>query len=102
VALNGVANARLLAECGFERVFVPPAPGDAGCALAAALYADRIYFGTRDRPIPDHPFWGPTIDGDALSRAATDDGLGVEIVDGGPLVEAVVHALVGSRIALGA
>ena len=44
VALNGVANARILAESGFERVFVPPAPGDAGCALGAALYADRIYF----------------------------------------------------------
>ena len=43
VALNGVANARILAESGFERVFVPPAPGDAGCALGAALYADRIY-----------------------------------------------------------
>ena len=41
VALNGVANARILAESGFERVFVPPAPGDAGCALGAALYADR-------------------------------------------------------------
>src|ERR1051326_4846399 len=27
VALNGVANARILAEAGFERVFVPAAPG---------------------------------------------------------------------------
>jgi carbamoyltransferase len=37
VALNGAANARLLAESGFERIFVPPAPGDAGCAIGAAL-----------------------------------------------------------------
>src|SRR5262249_52896177 len=37
VALNGVANRRILTESGFERVFVPPAPGDAGCALGAAL-----------------------------------------------------------------
>ena len=29
VALNGVANTRILAESGFERLFVPPAPGDA-------------------------------------------------------------------------
>src|SRR5207248_9820861 len=28
VALNGVANARILAESGFARMFVPPAPGD--------------------------------------------------------------------------
>ena len=56
VALNGVANARVLAESGFERVFVPPAPGDAGCALGAALYADRLHFGRPDRETPDHPF----------------------------------------------
>src|SRR5262249_18464747 len=56
VALNGVANARILAESGFERVFVPPAPGDAGCALGAALYADRVYFGNPDCHVPDHPF----------------------------------------------
>ena len=62
VALNGVANARILAESGFERVFVPSAPGDAGCALGAALYADRIYFGNPDRDVPDHPFWGPAVD----------------------------------------
>src|SRR5256886_16091715 len=49
VALNGVANARILAESGFERLFIPPAPGDAGCALGAALYADRIYFGNPHR-----------------------------------------------------
>jgi len=57
VALNGVANARILAESGFERVFVPSAPGDSGCALGAALYADRIYLGNADRDVPDHPFW---------------------------------------------
>src|SRR5213592_3628490 len=72
VALNGVANTRILAESGFERVFVPSAPGDAGCALGAALYADRIYFGNPDRPIPDHPFWGPVIDTDDLARIAQE------------------------------
>src|SRR3989440_4335507 len=45
VALNGVANARILTESGFERVFVPRAPGDAGCALGAGLFAHRIHFG---------------------------------------------------------
>src|SRR5262249_17248334 len=70
VALNGVANARILAESGFTRVFVPAAPGDAGCALGAALYADRVYFAQPDRDMPDHPFWGPTVDSKDLLRAA--------------------------------
>jgi carbamoyltransferase len=75
VALNGCANARLLAESGFERLFVPPAPGDAGCALGAALYADRIHFRQPDRIIPDHPFWGPKVDPNELSAIAVEDGL---------------------------
>jgi carbamoyltransferase len=37
VALNAVANARLLRESGFERISVHPAAGDAGGALGAAI-----------------------------------------------------------------
>lgn len=39
VALNCVANARLLREGPFERVWIQPAAGDAGSALGAALWA---------------------------------------------------------------
>ena len=39
VALNCVANTRLVAEAGFERVWVQPAAGDAGTALGGALAA---------------------------------------------------------------
>jgi carbamoyltransferase len=89
VALNGVANMRILAESGFERVFVPPAPGDAGCALGAALYADRIHFGRPDRDVPDHPFWGPMIEPATLLRLAEEDGLAVEQVGDHQLIEEV-------------
>ena len=98
VALNGVANARILAESGFERLFVPPAPGDAGCALGAALYADRIHFGNPDRPFPDHPFWGPGIEPDELSRIGGEDGLGVETLDDASLIARTVEDLAAGRI----
>ena len=98
VALNGVANARILAESGFERVFVPPAPGDAGCALGAALYADRIYFKNPDRDVPDHPFWGPTVDTGELAIAAAQDGQSVEEMDDAPLIERVADDLAAGRI----
>lgn len=39
VALNCVANSRVAAESGFDRVWVQPAAGDAGGALGAALFA---------------------------------------------------------------
>ncbi|KQY92796.1 carbamoyl transferase [Caulobacter sp. Root1455] len=98
VALNGVANARILAESGFERLFVPPAPGDAGSALGAALYADRIHFGTPDRDVPDHPFWGPSIDDDQLARLAGEDGLPSTTLDDAALVEQTADDLAAGRV----
>ena len=98
VALNGVANARILAESGFERVFVPPAPGDAGCAMGAALYADRIYFHNADRDVPDHPFWGPPVDAAELARAAREDGHDVDELDETTLIERTADDLAAGRI----
>jgi len=98
VALNGVANARILAESGFERVFIPPAPGDAGCALGAALYADRIHFGNPDRDMPDHPFWGPTVDGGELARHAREDGHLIDELDDRMLIDQIADDLMGGSI----
>jgi carbamoyltransferase len=98
VALNGVANHRILQESGFERIFVPPAPGDAGCALGAALYADRIHFGNPDREFPDHPFWGPAVKADELARLAREDRLPVGEYDDQELIERVAMDLAAGRI----
>jgi carbamoyltransferase len=98
VAQNGVANARILAESGFERVFVPPAPGDAGCALGAALFADRIYFRNPDHDFPDHPFWGPAVQAEELAQAAREDGQSVEMVDDEWLVDRVAGELAAGHI----
>jgi carbamoyltransferase len=99
VALNGRANARLLAASGFERVLVPPAPGDAGCALGAALYADRVHFGRPDRDVPDHPFWGPRVAGAELGRLAAEDGLAYEAArDAGALYARVAGALAQGQV----
>ncbi len=44
VALNCVANGKLLERKIFENVFIQPAAGDAGGALGAALAANYLYF----------------------------------------------------------
>jgi carbamoyltransferase len=38
VAMNCVANSRILAESPFQRVFIPPDPGDGGTAVGTSLY----------------------------------------------------------------
>jgi carbamoyltransferase len=98
VALNGVANARILTEAGFDRVFVPPAPGDAGCALGAALYADRIYFRNPDRDVADHPFSGPVVDHLQLARVAREDSQTVDELDEALLVNRITDDLAAGRI----
>jgi carbamoyltransferase len=52
VALNCVANGRLLREGPFERVWVQPAAGDAGGALGAALAVYHGYLGQPRDPDP--------------------------------------------------
>lgn len=99
VALNGVANARILRESGFGNVYVPCAPGDGGCALGAALYADRIHFRRPHREVQSHPYLGGDIDERELARVAREDGLPVtQAADERALLEKVADALARGRV----
>jgi carbamoyltransferase len=96
--LNCVTNARILTESGFERVLVPPAPGDAGCALGCALYADRIHFGNPDREVPDHPFWGPDVNGRELAQVASEDGQPIDEIEDGVLIDRTADDLAAGLV----
>ena len=58
VALNSVANSRILRETGFEELFVQPSAGDGGGALGAALWADNMLLGNPRRFCMEHAYWG--------------------------------------------
>jgi len=47
VALNCVANGRILRECPFDDIWIQPAAGDAGGALGAALFVWYRYLGNQ-------------------------------------------------------
>ena len=65
VALNCVANGRLLREGPFERLWIQPAAGDAGGALGAAL---AVVYGMRDET--GGPLTPRTVNGmDAMAGA---------------------------------
>lgn len=42
VALNCVANGKMLARTPFENIFIQPAAGDAGCAIGCAYYGYHV------------------------------------------------------------
>lgn len=58
VALNSVANGRIIRELPFENVWIQPAAGDSGGALGAALYAYHVLLGQPRRFVQEHNYWG--------------------------------------------
>jgi carbamoyltransferase len=93
VALNAVANARIAREAGFARVFVPPAAGDAGGALGAALLGARDLGDPRPPPLATAAL-GEPFDGGAAVDLARELGLT-------PRAVADPDAAVAERIAAG-
>jgi carbamoyltransferase len=68
VALNCVANGRLLREGPFDNIWIQPAAGDAGGALGAALFTWHQLMGAERRPQPTD-----SMQGALLGPAFTDD-----------------------------
>ena len=75
VALNCVANGRILREGPFEQLFVQPAAGDAGgCLGAAALAHVRLTGTSPERKRMLHAFLGPRPEtGEIASLLADTD-----------------------------
>ncbi len=69
VALNCVANGRILDESGFRELFIQPAAGDNGTALGAALWVEHQILGRPRRFVMRHAYTGPQFD-EAACRAA--------------------------------
>lgn len=64
VALNCVANSKLINSNVFENVYVPPDPGDGGGAMGAALYASMLF----DKAVPEviTPYLGKSYSSNEL------------------------------------
>ncbi|MCA9521873.1 MAG: carbamoyltransferase [Myxococcales bacterium] len=81
VALNCVANGRVLREGPFEGLFVQPASGDAGGALGAALYVWHQVLGNALEPAPEGDdrqagsLLGPQFDAAAIAAFLDAEGI---------------------------
>jgi carbamoyltransferase len=72
VVLNCVMNGKILESGLFDGIFIPPNPGDAGCAVGAALYVHHQINGAPRNYVMDHAFLGPSY-GDTEILAALDN-----------------------------
>ena len=58
VALNSVANYKVLAQTPFEQVYIQPAAGDDGGALGAALWAYHVVLNQPRKLVMTHAYYG--------------------------------------------
>ena len=98
VALNCVANGRLLREGPFERIWIQPAAGDAGGALGAALVATHEWAGlgrTVDPADGMHgSYLGPQWSAAEIRAVLDAEGLAYEtLADDGALCDRVAALL---------
>lgn len=99
VALNAVANTRILRETPFEHVFVPPAADDSGLAIGCAYYGWHTVLGRGRVRHDGTPFLGRSHDADAgqIERALGSLGEGVTITRPPDLVAAMADALADGK-----
>jgi carbamoyltransferase len=102
VALNSVANGRVLRESPFENVWIQPAAGDSGGALGAALYVHHVLLGKPRNFVMEHAYWGQAFSADEVKTAISTTGRTYQYIeDKESLAEMMVEdMLTGKVIAL--
>ena len=103
VALNCVANGRLLREGPFEDIWIQPAAGDAGGALGAALFTWYQLLGNErtcnGRDFQKGSLLGPRYETPAITRTLDDAGMDYEQhTSEEALLEACVRLLEAGKI----
>ena len=98
VALNCVANGKILRDGAFEDVWVQPAAGDAGGSLGAALTAYHLFQGQpRDlngrSDSMSGSYLGPAFDQDDIEDRLSQAGAQFEVLGEDELIETTALAL---------
>ena len=101
VALNCVANGKVLRDGSFDNIWIQPAAGDAGGAVGAALAAYHIF---KDQPRKTHDadgmsgsFLGPGFAQPEIERRLTAVGARFAVLSEAAMIETTAQALAGEK-----
>ncbi len=75
VALNCVANGRIIRESKFKRLFVQPAAGDAGGAVGTAFYIYNTLLGKKRKFLMDNVYFGPSFSKKEIRKFLKEKGV---------------------------
>lgn len=99
VALNSVANGKLLRQGTFEEIYVQPSAGDGGGAIGAALYAYHMVLRKPRKFIMEHAYWGEEHGPSEIEKFLKDSGIRYQRFDNEEkLLERVVDYLQTGKV----
>ena len=100
VALNCVANGKLLRDRSFEQIWIQPAAGDAGGALGAALAVAHLHHKTPRTVVPGTDAMSGSYLGPAYSQPEIEAGLQGSVftrLDNDAIIERTAQALADGK-----
>jgi carbamoyltransferase len=104
VALNCVANGRILREGPFRDIWIQPAAGDAGASLGAALDVHHAYFGNErvmqpdGRPMQSGSLLGPQFNDDEVRAYLETFGFPYTHIQGMERADYLAQQLMDGRV----
>jgi carbamoyltransferase len=98
VALNCVANARILSETDYQSVWVPPCASDSGAPLGSALWHYHQTLGKPREFQLTHAFHGIGYGEPEIAQALRNAGLAHERLTKHEIIEQVAHDLAAGKI----
>ncbi|MBU1863253.1 MAG: carbamoyltransferase [Candidatus Omnitrophica bacterium] len=103
VALNCVANGKIVREGPFERIWIQPAAGDAGGALGAALFGWYQYGGkerTRDNvhDVQKGSYLGPAFSSEEIAAFLKEQGISFKELATEDIPECVADLLADEKV----
>jgi len=99
VALNSVANSKILKHTPFEQIYIQPSAGDGGGAIGAALYAHHMVLGKSRRFILEHCSWGEEHGPDKIEMFLKEKGIRYQrLCNEEKLIERIVDHLQEGRV----
>jgi carbamoyltransferase len=104
VALNGVANYKILKEGPFENIHIPPSPGDAGSAVGAAQYLYYVYHenskNTSDNTqiIHENVYVGPSYSDEEIKAFLDSKNISYESFDETTLLQKTAQLIADGNI----
>jgi carbamoyltransferase len=98
VALNCIANARILSDTDYERIWIPPNASDTGATLGSALWHYHMNKKHPRRLTLRHAFYGKEYDDQDIIRSLNEMNMDYEQLGEDELIVKVARDIADGRI----